>query len=91
MLPSDKIPETPTLTTSILALRMGEANQGVVGLRPADLPDGHAPGLNVRFMGIDERAVLRYLVSTYYGAAVLIPDALGILENVEIGGDRATV
>jgi hypothetical protein len=26
-----------------------------------------------------------YLVSAYYSAAVLVPDALGILENVEVG------
>jgi hypothetical protein len=39
----------------------------------------------VRFMGIDEKAVMSYLVSTYFSAAVLVPDALGILENVEIG------
>jgi Type 2A encapsulin shell protein SrpI-like len=28
---------------------------------------------------------LCYLVSTYYSAAVLVPDALGVLENVEFG------
>ncbi len=26
-----------------------------------------------------------YLVTAYYSAAVLVPDALGILEDVEIG------
>ncbi|MBZ4414417.1 hypothetical protein K8640_39990, partial [Myxococcus sp. XM-1-1-1] len=26
------------------------------------------------------------LVSTYYSAAVLVPDALGVLENVALGG-----
>ncbi len=36
-------------------------------------------------MGIDEKAVMSYLVSAYFSAAVLVPDALGILENVEIG------
>ena len=28
---------------------------------------------------------LSYLVTAYYSAAVLVPDALGILEDVEIG------
>lgn len=83
-LPCDKIPVSPEQTTSILALRFGEANQGVVGLRPATLPDELEPGLNVRFMGVNERAVLRYLVSAYASVAVLIPDALGVLDNVEI-------
>jgi hypothetical protein len=29
--------------------------------------------------------VMSYLVSAYYSAAILVPDALGVLENVEIG------
>jgi hypothetical protein len=36
-------------------------------------------------MGISEQAIMSYLVTTYYSAAVLVPDALGVLENVEIG------
>ncbi len=32
-----------------------------------------------------EKAITSYLVSTYYSAAVLVPDALGVLENVQIG------
>ena len=36
-------------------------------------------------MGVDNKALLSYLVSTYYSAAVLVPDALGVLENVQIG------
>lgn len=34
--------------------------------------------------GIDEQAVASYLVTACYSAAVLVPDALGILENVEV-------
>lgn len=71
-------------TTSILAMRVGEDNQGVIGLRPGALPDQVEPGLNVRFMGIDEKAVVKYLVSAYYSAAVLVPDAIGVLENVDV-------
>ncbi|MBV8077438.1 MAG: hypothetical protein JO284_13610, partial [Planctomycetaceae bacterium] len=41
--------------------------------------------LSVRFMGISEKAIISYLVSAYYCVAVLVPDALGILDNVEIG------
>nr|WP_039747319.1 hypothetical protein [Hassalia byssoidea] len=51
----------------------------------ASHPDEHQPGLSVRFMGISEKAIISYLVTTYYSAAVLVPDALGILEDVEIG------
>jgi CRP-like cAMP-binding protein len=82
--PCNKLPITDERTTSILALRTGEASQGVVGLRQTGLPDEHEPGLNVRFMGIDEKAIASYLVSTYYSLAVLVPDALGALEHVEI-------
>ncbi|WP_053738081.1 family 2B encapsulin nanocompartment shell protein [Nocardia sp. NRRL S-836] len=83
--PCDKIPVNRNGTTSIIAMRLGEEKQGVIGLRQTGIPDEYEPGLNVRFMGIDEHAMLKYLVSTYYSAAVLVPDALGVLENVEIG------
>lgn len=84
ILPCTKIPITKERTTSILAMRTGENNQGVIGLRPEKLPDEIEPGVNVRFMGIDEKAVMQYLVSSYHSVALLIPDALGVLENVEI-------
>ncbi len=85
LLPCNKIPVTPTRTSSILLLRTGMEKQGVIGLHQTGIPDEVQPGLNVRFMGIDEKAIISYLVSAYYSAAVLIPDALGILDNVEIG------
>jgi hypothetical protein len=66
-------------------MRTGEHNRGVVGLHQTGLPDEYQPGLSVRFMGIGEQALISYLVSTYYSAAVLVPDALGILEDVETG------
>jgi hypothetical protein len=36
-------------------------------------------------MGVSEQAILSYLVSAYYSAAVLVPDALAVLENAELG------
>ncbi len=83
LLPCNKIPVVDG-TTSVLAMRTGQENQGVVGLHQTGIPDEYRPGLNVRFMGIDEKAVVSYLVSAYYSAAVLVPDALGILEDVEV-------
>jgi len=38
----------------------------------------------VRFMGITEKALINYLVTTYYSAAVLVPDALGVLEDCQV-------
>ncbi|MCG5215323.1 family 2B encapsulin nanocompartment shell protein [Streptosporangium sp. KLBMP 9127] len=85
ILPCDKIPITKARTSSILVMRTGEDDQGVVGLHQVGLPDECEPGLSVRFMGINDQAVISYLVSAYYSAAVLVPDALGVLEHVEIG------
>ncbi|MFM9443177.1 family 2B encapsulin nanocompartment shell protein [Streptomyces acidiscabies] len=83
--PCGKIPVGRDLTTSIIALRTGEEDQGVVGLYQTGIPEEYQPGLNVRFMGIDQNAIIRYLVTAYYSMAVLTPDAVGILENVQIG------
>ncbi len=85
ILPCDKIPVTGARTSSVLCLRTGEDNEGVIGLHQTGIPDEYEPSLNVRFMSIDDKAVTSYLVSAYYSAAVLVPDALGVLENVEIG------
>lgn len=85
ILPCNKIPVSRTSTSSVLVLRTGEERQGVVGLHQTGIPDEYQPSLNVRFMGIDEKAITSYLVSAYYSAAVLVPDALGVLEDVEIG------
>ncbi|MEU2852846.1 family 2B encapsulin nanocompartment shell protein [Streptomyces syringium] len=85
ILPCNKIPISETGTSSILAMRTGEEDQGVVGLHQTGIPDEYQPSLNVRFMGINDQAVTSYLVSAYYSAAILVPDALGVLEDVEIG------
>jgi hypothetical protein len=36
-------------------------------------------------MGISEKGIMSYLVSAYYSAAILVPDAIGVLESAEIG------
>ena len=84
ILPCDKIPISRAHTTSILVLRTGLEHEGVIGLRRTGLPDEYEPGLSVRLTGVDERAIASYLVSAYYSAAVLVPDALGVLEDAEI-------
>jgi hypothetical protein len=74
-------------TTSILLLRVGEREQGVVGLHTSGLPGEPEglPGLSVRLMGINRRAVASYLLTLYFSAAVLIDDAIAVLEGVEVG------
>jgi hypothetical protein len=85
LFPCSKIPVAQGNTSSILLMRTGEDTRGVVGLRQTGLPDEYEPGLNVRFMNISEKGIMSYLVSTYYSAAILVPDAIGVLENAELG------
>jgi hypothetical protein len=85
VLSCNKIPVSETRTSSILLFRTGLEKQGVIGLHQTGIPDEVQPSLNVRFMGINDKAIISYLVSAYYSAAVMVPDALGILENIEIG------
>lgn len=88
LVPTDKLDvqlsKHGRLVTDILLLRLGE-DQGVVGLHPAALKSERTPGLSVVFNGIDTQGIAHYLISAYFGAAVLSPDALGVLENVEVG------
>lgn len=87
LFPCSKIPVADGNTSSILLMRTGEDSRGVVGLRQTGIPDEYEPGLNVRFMNISEKGIISYLVSAYYSAAILVPDAIGVLENVELGQD----
>jgi hypothetical protein len=89
ILPCDKIPISPQGTTSIFAFRVGEEDSGVVGLYQTGIPDEYEPGLSVRLSGIDEKGIMTYQISAYYSMAVLVPNALGMLENVEINDGRA--
>jgi hypothetical protein len=84
LIPSDKIAVTGG-KTRILLLRTGEARQGVVGLYQPNLPGEQTIGLSVRFMGINHKAIASYLISLYCSLAILTPDAVGVLEHVEVG------
>ncbi len=84
LVPSDKVPVSRN-KTKVLLLRVGEQRQGVVGLYQPGLTGEQSPGLAVRFMGISRNAIASYLVSLYCSLAVLTPDALGVLEDVEVG------
>lgn len=85
LVPSDKVPLTTSGKSKILLLRTGEKKQGVVGLFQPGVPGEVSPSLSVRFMGIDRRAVASYLISLYCSLAVHTDDALGVLDNVEVG------
>jgi hypothetical protein len=82
LVPSDKV-AIDGGKTNILLVRTGERRQGAVGLYQPNLPGQQSPGLAVRFMGINHRAIASYLVSLYCSLAVLTEDALAVLEGVE--------
>ncbi|MEV6751241.1 family 2B encapsulin nanocompartment shell protein [Streptomyces sp. NPDC051214] len=89
LLPSDKVRFSggmgPGLgTTEILLMRTGEAEQGVVGLRPSGVPDEVEPGLSMRNMGVDQKGITSYLMTAYFNTAVLVEDAIAVLQNVEV-------
>ncbi|MGA3128068.1 MAG: family 2A encapsulin nanocompartment shell protein [Candidatus Korobacteraceae bacterium] len=86
LIPTDKIAvRSKDAHTKILLVRVGERKQGVVGLFQPGLPGEQSPGLSVRFMGIDQRALASYLISLYCSAAVLTDDAIALLEDVDVG------
>jgi hypothetical protein len=92
LIPTDKMhvdgkakSAAPGGKTSILLLRVGEKKQGVIGLFQPGLPGEQTPGLSVRFMGINRKAVGSYLISLYCSAAVLTDDAIASLDQVEVG------
>jgi Phage capsid-like protein len=83
IVPSDKVPVEDGKTKFIL-VRTGEERQGVVGLFQPGLVGEQAPGLSVRFTGINRSAVASYLVTLYSSLAVLTDDALAVLDNVAV-------
>jgi hypothetical protein len=92
LLPSDKLfvdglknPTAKTGKTNILLVRTGENKRGVIGLYQNGLNGEQGRGLSVRFRGIDDNGIASYLLSLYCSAAILADDALGVLEDVEVG------
>lgn len=92
IVPSDKMeirsktrnPQGPGLTDIIL-VRVGEQEQGVIGLFQKGMQYENHPSLNVVFNGIGPDSIANYLLSLYYSCVALTEDAIAVLENVEIG------
>ena len=92
IVPTDKLmvdglkkPKSQSGKTNILLARTGEAKRGVIGLFQAGMKNEHSRGLSVRFRGIDNKGVASYLLSLYCSVAILAEDAIGVLEDVEVG------
>lgn len=84
LIPSNKLPIDAESKTSILLLRVGEAQQGVVGLQKAGVTGEVEPGLSVRYMGTNDHSIASHLVTRYFSAAVLTEDAIARLDNVSV-------
>nr|WP_281435306.1 family 2B encapsulin nanocompartment shell protein [Methylobacterium sp. SD274] len=84
-LPIDIAPVTGAQTTSILLLRVGEGEQGVVGLQKSGVTGEIETGLSVRYMGTNDHSIASHLVTRYFSAAVLVEDAIARLDNVLLG------
>lgn len=83
LVPCDKL-HVSGKKTDILLMRTGEKKRGVVGLFQPGVPGEISPSLSIRFMGIDQTGAATYLVALYCSAAVLVEDAIGALEGVEV-------
>jgi hypothetical protein len=83
LIPSDKLP-IKNGKSKIILMRTGESRQGVIGLILPGLQGEQSPGLSVRFMGINEKAIASYLVSLYCSLVVTVDDAIAVLEDVQI-------
>jgi len=83
LIPSNKF-EIKNNATTFLLVRVGEAEQGVVGLRKSGVTGEVEPGLSVRYMGTNENSIASHLVTRYFSASVLTVDAIARLDNVVV-------
>jgi len=84
LVPSNKLEINREGKTSILLLRVGEGQQGAVGLQKAGVTGEVEPGLSVRYMGTNENSIASHLVTRYFSVAVLTDDAIARLDNVSV-------
>jgi len=84
IIPTDKLSINAEGQTTILLLRVGESQQGVVGLQKAGVTGEVEPGLSVRYMGTNEHSIASHLVTRYFSVTVLTDDAIARLDNVSV-------
>ncbi len=83
LIPTNKL-EVKGGKSSILLMRVGEADQGVVGLQKIGVTGEVEPGLSVRYSGTSGNSIASHLVTRYFSAAVLTEDAIARLDNVAV-------
>ncbi len=84
LVPSDKLAVDEANRTTILLLRVGEQQRGVVGLQKVGVTGEIEPGLSVRYMGTDSKSIASHLVTRYFSIAALDEDAVARLDGVDI-------
>ncbi|MDD5201164.1 MAG: family 2A encapsulin nanocompartment shell protein [Terrimicrobiaceae bacterium] len=84
LVPTNKLEIDKAGNTSILLLRVGEAEQGVVGLQKIGVTGEVEPGLSVRYSGTSDSSIASHLVTRYFSAAVLTEDAIARLDGVSV-------
>lgn len=88
MIPCDKMPlvtvSENSLKTSILLMRIGKKNNGVIGLTQNVANNEFGSNITKHYKGITNDAMIEYLLTLYYSVSVLSDDALGCLDNVII-------
>lgn len=87
IIPSDKMPLKATkksTVSSVLLMRLGQQEQGVIGLHQMGVGTPALPSLSVRLMDIDNASVARYMISAYFSVAMLAPTAVAVLHDVGV-------
>jgi hypothetical protein len=79
IIPSNKIKIDAKGNTSMMLLRVGAENMGVVGLHHPGVKNEVMPGISMRLTGIDNKNVATYMLSLYHSVAVHTEEALGVL------------
>ena len=79
IIPSDKVLIDAKGNTTMLLMRVGVENQGVVGLHHAGVRNEVIPSVSMRLSGIDNKSIATYVLSLYHSVAVHTEHALGSL------------
>jgi hypothetical protein len=82
--PCNKLLVDENNASSVLALRLGEEDEGVFGLHQTGIPDEVEPSMNARFMGIDAVGTISYLVTAYFNVIAMLPDSYGVLHVPDV-------
>jgi len=79
IVPSNKVKIDAKGNTSMMLLRVGAENQGIVGLQHAGVKNEVMPGISMRLTGIDNKNVATYMLSLYHSLAIHTEESLGVL------------